>query len=201
MKCEGRGVLFRGCINLNGLALDFQMARVRLLNAEDRPEAAELVERIRGGRRGNLINIYRLLLHSPSLAATWFEHLNSVRWGTELDGRLRELVIIRIAQINRCTYALRQHVPKLALADGVSVDECHAVADWHGSSFFDDREHAALAYAEAMTSEQGVSEEVFAPLRQFFNERQVVELTVLIGTYTMHNKVLEALRVDLEPSP
>jgi len=72
------------------------MARVSLIEEDNHPELADLIARIRGARRGRLINIYKLLLHSPALAESWLAHNNAVRWKTELDGRLRELVIIRI---------------------------------------------------------------------------------------------------------
>ena len=72
------------------------MARVPLIDPDDHPELAELAERIRGRRGGKLINVYRTLLHSPRLAESWFEHINRVRWGTEIDGRLREIIIIRL---------------------------------------------------------------------------------------------------------
>ena len=176
------------------------MARVPLIEEDDHPELAPLVERIRGGRRGALINVYRLLLNSPKLAETWFDHVNAVRWETTLDGRLRELVIIRIGHVTKGAYMLRQHVPRLALADGVSEAECAALADWQASDLFSDAERAALAYADAMTTEIDVPDAVYAPLaRHFTDPRQIVELTVLIATYNMHSRVLQALRVDLEP--
>lgn len=176
------------------------MARVPLIDEDDHPELAPLVERIRGGRRGSLINVYRMLLNSPILAATWFDHVNAVRWETSLDGRLRELVIIRVGHLTKGAYMLRQHVPRLALADGVSEAECAALADWRASDLFSEAERAALAYADAMTSDIAVPDEVYAPLAgHFADPRQIVELTVLIATYNMHSRVLQALRVDLEP--
>ena len=85
------------------------MARVSLIQEQDHPEFAELVEKIRAGRRGRMINIYRMLLNSPPLAESWFNHSNAVRWRTTLDGRLREIVIIRMGHLARCDYVLRQH--------------------------------------------------------------------------------------------
>ena len=122
-----------------------------------------------------------------------------MRWKTTLDGRLREIVIIRIGHLTKSQYVLRQHVPALALADGVSLEECDALADWRGSSFFDARERAVLAYADTMTRDIEVPDAVFAEVGRHFDERQIVELTVLIGTYNMNARVLEALELDLEP--
>ncbi|HMI95729.1 MAG TPA: carboxymuconolactone decarboxylase family protein [Micropepsaceae bacterium] len=172
------------------------MARVALIEEDAHPELADLMARIRGARRGRLINIYKLLLHSPALAESWFAHNNAVRWKTELDGRLRELVIIRIGFITGVDYIVRQHVPALAIPEGLTLDECEALKEWRPSSLFGERDRVVLAYADAMTSEVQVPDSVYAPLKVFFNQRGIVELTVLIGTYNMHARVLQALEID-----
>src|SRR5208283_875321 len=173
------------------------MSRIPYIDNSEDPEIADLIARISAGRRGSLTNVYRLLLHSPSIAATWFEHINAVRRNTRLSGRLREIVIIRIALINRVDYVITQHVPELALADGVSLAECEALRDWQVSDLFSDEERAAIAYADAMTREVVVSDDVFTALRPHFDDRTIVELSVLIGTYNMHNRVMQALQIDL----
>jgi AhpD family alkylhydroperoxidase len=176
------------------------MARVSLIEEKDHPELAELIAKMRGARRGSLINVYRLLLHSPTLAATWFEHLNAVRWKTQLDGKLRELVIIRIGILNRVDYVVRSHVPKLALAEGLTLEQCDALAAWRDSSLYTEAQRAALAYADAMTQAAAVPDAVHAELVRHFSERQIVELAVLVGTYNMHTRVFAALRIDPEPA-
>jgi alkylhydroperoxidase family enzyme len=107
-------------------------------------------------------------------------------------------VIIRMGHLTRCDYVLRQHVPSLALADGLTREECDALADWRGTRFFDAREHAVLAYVDTMTREIAVPDAVFSPLKQYLTDRQIVELTVLVGTYNMNARVLRALELDLE---
>ena len=175
------------------------MARISLIEEAEHPELADLIGRIKAGRRGGLLNVYKLLLHSPALAQTWFDHNGAVRWKTQLTGRLREILIIRIAHLNGVDYVLAQHVPELALAEGLSIAECDALADWRATGLFDARERAALDYAEAMTLTTSVSDDVFAALRRHFSDREIVELSVLIGTYIMHNRVMKALAIDLEP--
>ena len=122
-----------------------------------------------------------------------------MRWKTGLSGRLREIVIIHIAHLNGVDYVLAQHVPGLAVAEGLTRAECEALADWRAASLFDARERAALGYAEAMTLSTSVPDDVFAAVRQHFSDREIVELSVLIGTYIMHNRVMKALAIDLEP--
>jgi alkylhydroperoxidase family enzyme len=175
------------------------MARVPLIDEDGHPELEPLTARIKAARRGRVINVYKLLLHSPPLAESWFQHNNAVRWSTELDGRLREMVIIRIGFLTGVGYVVKQHVPKLALAEGLTLAECEALDDWRPSTLFSERDCAVLAYTDAMTRDIQVPDTVFADVRGYFSERQIVELTVLIGTYAMHTRVFEALQIDPEP--
>ena len=176
------------------------MARIPYIAENDHPELAAETARIKGGR-GKVINIYKLLLHSPGVAMSWLEHSNTIRWKTSLSPRLREIAIIRIAQAANYAYALQQHVPTIALADGVSLDECEALRDWRASGLFSQAERAALAYVDAMIAGPEVTDEVFDALRAHYKEREIVELSVLVGTYLMHNRVFRALRIDCEPKP
>jgi len=175
------------------------MARVSLIEEQDHPELAELIGKIRAGRRGALINVYKLLLHSPPLAAIWLDFVSTARFKTELDGRLREIVIVRVAHLNRTTYVFKQHVPQLSAPEGLSDAECDALADWQSAASFSARERAALAYTDVMTSDIAVPDAVFEALRPHFHERQIVELSVLIGLYNMHTRVFTALGIDPEP--
>jgi 4-carboxymuconolactone decarboxylase len=173
------------------------MSRISLL--EEYPaEAGDFVDRVRRQRRGTLLKLYKALLHSPPLAESWFGHLNAVRWGTTLPGRLRELVIIRIAAIHAVAYVIRQHVPALAEADGVSVSECEALSDWRHSACFSEAERAALAWCDSVTRDVNVADEIFEALRPHYSERQIVELTVLVATYNMHVRVIQALEIAPE---
>ena len=174
------------------------MARVSLIREEDHPELAGIIGEIRGARRGRLINVYRLLLHSPALAKAWFALNNAVRWKTGIGGRLRELVIIRIGYLCDAPYILRQHIPALAAAEGVTADECEALRDWQETALFGARERAVLEYSDSLTRAVRAGDELFTRLKGFFSEGQLVELTVLIGAYNMHARVLNAFDLDLE---
>jgi 4-carboxymuconolactone decarboxylase len=175
------------------------MARIPLIEEREHPELAGLIAKIRGGLQGRLLNVYRTMLHTPDLVAVWLDYMGAVRWKTEIDGRLREIAIIRIAHLNRARYSMRQHVPKVALAEGLTLDECDALADWQASRFFSKRERDVLAYADSMTRDVQVPDAIFEAVRAHFNHRQLVELTMLIAAYNMQNRVVEALDVDLEP--
>jgi alkylhydroperoxidase family enzyme len=175
------------------------MARVSYIEEQDHPELADLIGKIRAGRRGSLINVYKLLLHTPALAAIWLDFVSAARFRTALDGRLREIVIVRVAHLNRTAYVFKQHVPQLSAPEGLSDAECDALADWQAATSFGARERAALAYTDAMTRDIAVPDDVFEALRSHFDERAIVELSVLVGLYNMHTRVFTALGIDPEP--
>ncbi len=71
-----------------------------------------------------------------------------------------------------------------------------ALAEWRKSDLFSDEERAALAYAEAMTlTGEGVSEELFAELKNYFDEAQIVELTAGIAMENMRSKFNPTLKI------
>ncbi|MFN0071485.1 MAG: carboxymuconolactone decarboxylase family protein [Chloroflexota bacterium] len=174
------------------------MARISYIQEDDHPELAGLINRIRGGRDGRLLNPYRMLLHSPDIATSWLEHIGAVRWKTELSGAVREIAIIRVGMLNNVPYVVKTHLARYAIQDGMTQEQCDTISNWEDSTAFDSAERAVLAYTDAMTRDVQVSDAVFDALGQHFSERQIVELTVLIATYNMHTRVLGALQVDPE---
>src|SRR5262245_6654422 len=139
------------------------------------------------------------MLHSPALAAAWFDLNQAVRYGSEIDGQSRELAVIRVAILNDVEYVVRAHGPAYALKEGLTPEQVAAVANWEPSKLFSDPQRALLAYTDAMTRELDVPDAVFAEVRNYFSERQAVELTMLIGAYNMLTRFLKALKVDPEP--
>jgi AhpD family alkylhydroperoxidase len=176
------------------------MARVSLIDEGNHPELSDLIGRLRGARGGRLLNIYRMMLHNPALASAWFELNSAVRYRTELDGQTRELAVIRVAILNGVEYIVRAHVSAYALQEGLTSEQVNALADWGSSTCFSEKQRALLAYVDAMTRDISVPDGVFAELRKHYSERHTVELTMLIGAYNMLTRVLQALKVDPEPS-
>ena len=175
------------------------MARVALIGEADHPELADTIAKIKGARGGRLINVYRLMLHSPTLANAWFEFNQAVRYGTEIDGQCREIAVIRVAILNNVEYVQRAHGPAYALKEGLTPEQVIAIADWQPSTLFNNQQRALLAYTDVMTREIDVPDNVYAELRQHFSERQTVELSMLIAAYNMLTRFLQALKVDPEP--
>jgi alkylhydroperoxidase family enzyme len=170
------------------------MARIDYPDASD-AALAPLIDRIRTERGGKLLNLYRMLLHSPPFALGWLNFFTAVRQQGRLDARYRELAILRIAVLNDADYEFTQHIPH-ALKAGCSEAQIQAVKHDRESAVFDDRERAVLAYADAMTRDVEVPDATFDRIRAIFDERDVLELSVTIGGYNMVSRVLVALRID-----
>lgn len=174
------------------------MARVPLIGENDRPELTETIAHLKASRGGRLINLYRVLLHSPTLALAWLQFNSAVRFQTGLSADLRELAILRVAILNGAEYQVRIHGPKYAREAGLSEERIAALGKWQASDLYTPSQRAMLAYADAMTQAIEVSDAAHSELARHFSERQVVELTVLIGAYNMHTRVSRALRIDAE---
>ena len=107
--------------------------------------------------------------------------------------------MIRVAILNNVEYVIRAHGPAYALKEGLTPEQVAALSDWQPSDLFDEKQRALLAYTDAVTRDIDVPDAVFVDVRKHFSERQVVELTMLIGAYNMLTRFLKALKVDPEP--
>lgn len=173
------------------------MARIPYADPAANADIARLAEQIKVERGGKLLNLYKMLLHSPPVAQGWLALFTAIRQQTVLPGRYRELAILRVAVLNGADYEFAQHVP-FARKDGCTAEQVEAVRTGSASPLFDARDRAVLAYTEAMTREIRVPDAVFAQIREFFPEREVVELTATVGGYNLVSRFLEALRIDHE---
>lgn len=113
-----------------------------------------------------------------------------------LSSALVELVYLRISQINNCAYCLDMHTRDL-LKKGVKVEKLALVQAWReAGNLFDERERAALAWAETVTriAETNASDEAYQAARAVFEERELVDLTIAIGLMNAYNRLAISFR-------
>jgi AhpD family alkylhydroperoxidase len=158
-----------------------------------RPDVADLAQQI-AAERGTILDLYRMLLHSGPAAGGWLKLLTAVRQQCALPGALRELVIMRVADLNGASYEAAQHVP-YALREGLSQAQLDDIVTWRDSTQFDGQQRAVLAYTDAMTRDIRVPDDVFAAVRATMDDRLIVELTVTVAAYNMVSRFLEALQI------
>ena len=141
-------------------------------------------------------NLYHCLANHPALVAAWSDFSKALRHGTRTPRALRELVILRGAQLMRSEYEWAQHL-KMARKAGVSEAQIAALPSWKTSAEFDAKEKAALLLAEAVTQGK-VSDEVYAEAMRHFDHHDYVELSITAAFYAMVGRMLDAMGVQLE---
>jgi len=146
---------------------------------------------------GEPVNLYRALGNHPALAAAWTEFANSIRHDSRTPRKLREIMILRTAQIARSHYEWAQHL-KMARKAGVTEAQIDELELWRESKHFDARERAALALTEGVM-ESDVTDEVYAEAAKHFGHAEYVELCLTAAFYAMVSRMLDAMRVELDP--
>ena len=146
---------------------------------------------------GNPPNLYRCLASHPQLAAAWTEFARAIRYESRTPRELRELLILRGAQLMGSEYEWAQHL-KMARKAGVREAQIAALSGWRVSDSFSSKEKAALALAEAVTRGR-VTDEVYAEAMRHFDHQDFVELSLTAAFYAMVGRMLDAMGVELEP--
>lgn len=110
--------------------------------------------------------------------------------GRFADKVLYELLKIRVSQINGCAFCLDMHAKDL-MKLGDYTDHITLLSVWRETPLFTDRQRAMLELAEAVTriSEQGVPQELYARVREYFSEEDYVDLIVAINTINSWNRI------------
>ena len=113
-----------------------------------------------------------------------------------LERPLLELVKLRASQLNGCAYCIDMHT-KDARALGETEQRIYALSAWRETPFFTGRERAALEWAEALTrlgDPDGVPDDVYARVRQQFDEDAIVALSFAVVVINSWNRLSIAFR-------
>lgn len=120
------------------------------------------------------------------------------RRSSPIDPALRSLITVRVSQINHCSFCVDLNSATL-IRRGANPEKVEALPVWRESGLFNDRERAALDYAEAMTiSQSGVDDAMMERLRLHFEDDAIVELTGLVAFQNLSSKFNAALGVPAQ---
>jgi len=168
--------------------------RITLLDTEEalrRAAAAGVPEQVAG------LSIFRTLLHNPRVAKSFSDLVLTLMFRAELDPRLRELVIMRIAWTTGSCYEWTQHW-RIALDLGVNEADLLGVRDWQDHAGFGPAERAVLHATDELVGTGAVGEDTWQACAAHLTETALMELAASIGTWSMVSKFLRALDVPLE---
>jgi alkylhydroperoxidase family enzyme len=166
------------------------------------PALAELVDAIRARRGGALLNLDRMLLHSPPLARGWNALFGALRGELALAPMARELAMCFVAELNGAPYEFAQHAPLFRAAGG---REATLEAMRHGAAATEQpglsgEERALLALCYESTREVRVRPATVAAARRALGggERVLVEYLAVIAAYNLVSRFLVATGVGPE---
>jgi alkylhydroperoxidase family enzyme len=153
---------------------------------------------------GRISNFSKVLAHQPAALEGWMlpnEAIRLAKVKTDPDYvKIQQLVIIKTSALNRSAYCMSHNVP-LGKKIGLSEAQIEAAQgkDYLASADLDERQKAALRWAEAVTLMRARDDDdAFAAMKRHFSEKEIVELTVFCGMWNYSNRLCEALHVDLE---
>lgn len=131
---------------------------------------------------------------SPKAIAPLVE-LEKYLHSTSLDPRLLELVKLRASQINGCAFCVDMHLKKLREL-GEDDQRMGMTTVWREATCFSSRERAALEWTETVTllAETHVPDDVYEHVREEFDERELVDLTMAVVAINSWNRLAVTFR-------
>jgi alkylhydroperoxidase family enzyme len=176
-------------------------ARLPYLNREELPEQdRELFDRISSERGSAPVgNIFRTLANAPNLFRRFNALGGELRNGTKLDPKLRELALMTVGRLTGAEYEFVHHW-NISLQVGIRREQLEHLADFEGSSIFNEQERAVMRYAAEATREVKVSDATFEALRGFLDNRRIMELVMNVAFYNAVVRILVPCGVELEPT-
>jgi alkylhydroperoxidase family enzyme len=169
---------------------------------DDQLGPKEVVDAIRARRTGGkLLNLDRILLHSPNFAKGWNAMFGAIRGQLAVPGKLRELAIMAIGTLNQAEYEWAQHEKEFLKAGGTEAQLTalrNVASAMKNDKLFDESERATLALTDEMTRSIKVSDATMKRIRKVLPDDQVIELVGTIAGYNMASRFLVATGVELE---
>jgi 4-carboxymuconolactone decarboxylase len=173
------------------------MARIPLPSPEEMsPEQRRVHDAVVAGPRGVVIGPLRAAIHSPELAERWSKLGEFLRYRTSLPPKLAELAVIVTGR--HWTSQVEWFVHARAAAEaGLSASVIEAIRLGHKPEFDDPLEAEIYEFTRQLLRGGEVDGEAYYRVEAFFGPRGVVELTALIGYYTMVSMTLNAHEIPL----
>ncbi len=143
------------------------------------------------------LNLYRVLPHAPAAAVGFLTLGGALLRKSELDPRLRELVILRVGALSNASYEVHQH-RRVGASVGLTPDEIAAALREVSDDGLDELQRLVLRFTEAVVWEVKAPQHLYDAAAAQLNDRQMVELLMTIGFYMLVCRFLENTEVDIE---
>jgi alkylhydroperoxidase family enzyme len=173
--------------------------------AEFSDEAVELTARMiraasdanRQASVENVPELVRTLLRHPELFRRLTDFSLQLLGNGALPARDRELVILRIGWLCRAPYEWGEHV-EIAKRTGITAQEIERITRGSAADGWSDRDRALLQAAEELFTDAMISDSTWSALEAYLDEKQLIELPILVGQYQTVAYFQNSLRLRLQ---
>jgi 4-carboxymuconolactone decarboxylase len=173
------------------------VSRLPLVPADPDDEiTAEVFDVFRREGREPIV-LYRALANAPRMLRAYSTLARGLRYDAKSPRALRELCILRTAQLVGSEYEWSHH-RVMAEKAGVSPEKLATLAAWRDSDVFDDAERAVLRATEEIHA-IALSDDAFADLERALGREQTVEIVLLASFYESVARMIQALGIEVEP--
>ena len=156
------------------------------------PEVQETFSKLEA-RAGKVPNFFAAMAHRPAALNAFIPLYTVVINQGTVEAKYKELAYLRASMVNGCEYCSRAHMASAKPA-GVTAEQIAALPFYNRSPLFDEKEKATILYADRVT--RGAAT-IRAPqveeLRKFYDDGQIVELTLAICVANFTNRFNDAL--------
>ena len=146
--------------------------------------------------RGKVPNLFRVAAQRPLIERTWAAHLDAVMGKGEVEQQLKELLAVRVSQLNRCEYCLASH-SMLAKRYGAQAAQIEALGRGDASTFAPAWQAAFDVASEMTTSGGQVDDATYERLAAGWSSEQIVEIVAVIGLFNYFNRFANALDIPI----
>jgi uncharacterized peroxidase-related enzyme len=169
------------------------MSRVSIKTRDDLPDALKpLWDKMT--TYGTFENQAGVMAHRLPIFKHMWSMLVDLSEEAVLSKRYLELALVTVSLLNKCTYCVSHHAPKLAI-QGVSEEGTERLLDYKDHPELDAVDKLVVEYAIAVTNNWNrTRDEIFTRLREHFSEAEIVELTwrtALCGAFNRFNDILQ----------
>jgi alkylhydroperoxidase family enzyme len=149
------------------------------------------------GRPGEFVGIFGVMLHAPELLKLYRATGTYFLTDGSLTPHDRELAILRVAWLCRAPYEWGEHVSVSRKRSLITPEEVANVQIGSSAPVWGKSDRAILKAVEELFAGAAICDATWAELASVFNEKQLVELVILIGQYQMTAYFLNTMRIPL----
>ena len=175
------------------------MPVIPLITDPDSEELRELYQRLSQNMPEiGVLNIFKLMANNPQLLRGWLRMATPLlAGGLTLSPRLREIAILRVAQVCGSEYEFAHHI-RIAQQAGLTLDEIASLQNYDEADHFSDLDRAVVRYTDAAANLTPNAPELARGLKRWLSDRELLELSFCVGHWGMLARVLVPLEVPVD---